>query len=75
MEHLNSRISIRLKDLRKEHGLSQLEASKRLKIDRSTIAKYETGAASPSVYLLVDLARMYRVSTDYILGLSDQSIA
>jgi len=66
---LTKTISGRLRDLRKERGLSQFQVSQVLQIDRSTIAKYETAAAAPSVFILVNLAKMYEVSSDYILGL------
>lgn len=68
---LNEKIGERLKELRKEKGLNQIQTAGLLKIDKSTIAKYETGAAVPSVHMLVVLAGFFNVTTDYILGLED----
>jgi len=68
---LNERIAIRLRELRKEKNLNQIEVAQILNIDKSTIAKYETGAAVPSLNMLVVLAEFYKVSADYILGLVD----
>jgi len=68
---LNEIIADKLKDLRKEKELSQIELANLLKIDKSTIAKYETGAAVPSVHMLFSIAKFFDVSTDYLLGLED----
>jgi len=68
---LNEIIATRLKELRKEKNLNQIETAKMLSVDKSTIAKYETGAAVPSLNMLVVLARFFDVSADYILGLED----
>lgn len=68
---LNEKIAARLRELRSEKQLIQTEVAKQLKVDKSTIAKYETGAAVPSVYMLIVLAKFYDVSTDYLLGLVD----
>lgn len=45
--------SQRLKELRKDAGLSQVALAKELNLDKSTIAKYETAAISPSIEILV----------------------
>ena len=65
------KIAERLRELRKEKELNQIETAKLLNIDKSTIAKYETGTAVPSVNMLVALAKFFDVSAGYILGLED----
>lgn len=61
----------RLKNLRKEAMLSQEKLAEILHIDKSTIAKYETGKISPSIEMLIILAKYFKVTTDYLLGLED----
>jgi transcriptional regulator with XRE-family HTH domain len=48
--------------------ISQHELGRRTGISRSSIANYETGVNLPSAMHLLRLARMLRVTTDYLLG-------
>lgn len=57
-----------LKRLRHEKNLSQQELANRLKINRSTYARYETSATQPDFETLELLADFYEVSIDYLLG-------
>ena len=61
----------RLKKLREFEKLNQSELAKELGISQNTYSQYETGARQPSLEMLVKLAEFYFVSTDYILGLTD----
>ena len=61
----------RLKKLRNNANLSQKELSDRLHINRSTYARYETSSTQPDFDTLVKLANYFNVTTDYILGNSD----
>ena len=61
----------RLKALREIRGLTQMEAAKSLKMCRSTYAYYEVGKTEPSLAQLRDMAIVYDVSTDYLLGLKN----
>ena len=61
----------RLKSLRKEIGLSQEALAKKLNLDKSTIAKYETEKISPSIEMLIIFAKFFKVSTNYLLGLEE----
>lgn len=63
--------AIRLGELRNEKGLSQEELSSAVQIDRGTIAKYETQKRIPSYEHLTSFAVFFGVSTDYLLGLTD----
>jgi len=60
-------IGERIKELRKQNGLSQEEVSKYLEIQRSTISLYESGDATPPTMTIIKLARLFNVTTDYIL--------
>ena len=57
--------------LRAEKSLSQVQLAEEFGVDKSTIAKYETGERSPDLETLVRLARFFNVSTDFLLGLED----
>lgn len=60
--------STRIKQLREEKGLTQTELAKRLGITRSSVNAWEMGISVPSTQYIVELAEMFRVSTDYLLG-------
>lgn len=60
-----------LKRLRKSNNLSQQELTDRLKINRSTYARYETSSTQPDYDTLNKLADFFGVTTDFILGRSD----
>lgn len=64
---------LRLKQLREKHNLSQSQAAKRLGITRAAISSYENNIPLPSVNVLAELALLYRVSTDYLLGLDNRT--
>ena len=60
-------ISARLKQLRTEKGLTQEQTAKRVCVTRSTLSAYENGTRYPSYDVLVSLAYLFGVSTDYLL--------
>ena len=59
----------RLAALRKERGLSQEDLAEKLQLTRQTISKWETGASTPDLELLVQLAEVFDVSVDSLLGI------
>lgn len=58
----------KLKALRIQYGLSQKETASRLGISPSIVSSYETGERTPSTENLLALSYLYRCSTDYLLG-------
>ena len=60
-------ISERLKTLRKLNNLSQDNVAKYLEIQRTTVSQYESGDLIPPTLNVIKLARLYNVTTDYIL--------
>ena len=64
---------LRLKQLREKHNLSQSQVAKRLVITRAAISSYENNISLPPVNVLAELALLYRVSTDYLLGLDNRT--
>ncbi len=58
----------RLKYSRHRANLSRNQVSEQVNITSSTLADYEIGHRQPSLPVLVSLADIYGVSTDYLLG-------
>ena len=61
----------RLKDLREDHDLVQKEVAGFLSIDQRVYSNYETGKREIPTRFVIALAKYYKTSTDYILGLTD----
>lgn len=61
----------RLRDLREDHDLSQEQIAELLGIQQTVYSRYERGAQTIPLQHLVTLAKYYTVSTDYMLGLTD----
>ena len=60
-------LGARIAALRRHAGLSQAELAQKLQISPSAIGMYEQGRREPSTQTLVALARLFGVSTDYLL--------
>lgn len=60
-----------LKQLRESYGYSQQYVADKLKIDRTTYVKYETGASNPR-RKYAEIAALYGVSVDYLMGRNDK---
>lgn len=58
----------RLKRLRNNANLTQLELGQRLNLTKSVISAYETDTRLPSYDVLIQIAKIFHVSTDYLLG-------
>lgn len=63
---------MRIKDLRIENGLTQKELAKILHSSDKNIWAYENGVASPPIDILIAYADYFGVSTDYLLGRTDE---
>ena len=61
----------RLRTLRAKARMTQKQVAQILNLDRSAYAYYETATTFPDYQTLVRLAKMYRVTADYLLGLED----
>jgi transcriptional regulator with XRE-family HTH domain len=61
----------RIRDLREDHDKTQKEIADMLGTSQTMYARYERGANELPLRHLVKLCHYYRVSADYILGLSD----
>ena len=58
----------RIKGLREARGWTQAELARRMNITRNGVNSWEQGLSTPSPACLVDLAKLFSVSTDYLLG-------
>ena len=65
------KFSERLKELRQERGLSQMELSKQTGLSQSAIAKWEKDKTDPTSANLIVLSQFFGESVDYLLGLTD----
>ena len=61
-------IAERIKELRQARGWTQAELARRMGITRNGINSWEQGLSMPSPGSLVELSRIFLVSTDYLLG-------
>ena len=62
----------RIRDLREDNDLLQKDIAKILQTTQQVYSRYENGTTEMPIRHLVTLARFYKVSSDYILGLSDK---
>lgn len=60
--------SERLKDLRKQAGLTQVDVARKLGISQQAYASWERGAKKPTQENLVKIAQILNVSVDYLVG-------
>ena len=69
-------ISDKIKELREQAGLSRSQLAKKLDVTRSSVNAWEMGLSTPTTQYIVALAKLFHVSSDYILGIeADQSIS
>ena len=61
---------MRIKDLREDSDLTQQELAEYLHIKQNTYSQYENGQRQIPIGVLIALARYYKTSTDYLLGLT-----
>ena len=62
----------RLKELREENNLTQTKLAKELLVDQRSLSFYELGKYEPNLETLKRMALFFNVSSDYLLGLTDE---
>ena len=63
---------MRIRDLREDNNLTQEEVARYLHVKQNTCSQYENGQRQLPLSCLIALAKLYKTSTDYILGLTDK---
>jgi len=62
---------MKLKEIRKQHNLSQLKLAIDLNMSQNTISRYENGEREPGLTELILIADYFNISIDYLLGRTD----
>ncbi|MBQ8415027.1 MAG: helix-turn-helix transcriptional regulator [Clostridia bacterium] len=62
---------MRIRDLREDNDITQKKIAEYLHIKQNTYSQYENGQRQLPISILISLAKYYKTSTDYILGLTD----
>ena len=65
-------ISTTIKTLRENMGLSQAALAKKLGVTRASVNAWEMEISSPTAPYLIEMARLFHTSTDFILGLETE---
>lgn len=65
--------SEKIKSLRQQNNLTQAVLAKKLGVTKSIVSAYENDLRRPSYEVLIQLARIFNVTTDYLLGVEQKS--
>lgn len=63
----------RIRELREDKDLRQIDVANATGIDQKTLSNYETGKTNPDSFAIIALAKFFGVTTDYLLGVSDRN--
>lgn len=63
-------IGAKIKQLRSQRNISQIALAQQLGVSKSVISSYENSVHLPPYDVLIKMARIFDVSTDYLLGAS-----
>jgi len=66
-------IADKIKFLREQNGYSQASLAKELGITRSSVNAWEMGISVPSTQYIVELANLFKVSSDFLLGIGNNA--
>lgn len=61
----------RIKELRTQKNMSQMDLALATGISQSAIAKWELGKTEPTATAIITLAKFFEETTDYLLGVTD----
>lgn len=64
----------KLRELRTSFGMTQAELASRLRVTKSVVSYYELHERTPSPDVLIKLADVFHVSTDYLLGIEQRKM-
>ena len=63
---------ITLRTLRTQNNYTQVQLAQKLGLTKSVISAYETGLRLPSYDVLINITKIFKVSTDYLLGMDNR---
>ncbi len=66
-------LGMRLKALRKEKGLSQVELARLIGVGKSIVSLYEKDVSEPTSSKIIAICKCFDVTSDYLLGLKEFS--
>ncbi len=64
----------KIRELREDRDLRQIDVSNTTGIDQKTLSNYETGRTNPDSYAIIKLAEFFGVTCDYLLGVTDRNL-
>ena len=64
----------RIKDLREDRDLRQVDVAEAVGIDQRSLSNYETGKTNPDSETVIRLARFFGVTCDYLLGIGEGNL-
>lgn len=67
-------INEKIKELRTAHGISQVALAQKMGVSKQCVSNWENGYIQPSIDMLMKIADLFSVSTDYLLGLTDNRL-
>lgn len=62
----------KIKTLRENAGYSQSDLARKLDVTRSSVNAWELGLSTPTTHYVVEIAKLFHVSADYLLGLEKE---
>ncbi len=68
---MKNKFAERLKELRTDRGLNQIELSAAIGVSKGIISLWENGLREPGMFSLIQLAKFFDVSIDFLVGLND----
>lgn len=68
---MENKFKVRLRDLREEKGVGQVELAQALGVSKGIISLWENGLREPKMSALIAIAEYFGISIDYLVGLKD----
>lgn len=68
---MENTFSERLKELRQEKQIGQIQLAKELEVGKSIVSLWERGECEPTLSKLIAIAKYFGVSIDYLAGLEN----
>ena len=68
---MNNIIAARIKEIRRDLGLTQSQFGEKLSTSQDTVSHWELGTCFPTTDFVISICRIFDISADYLLGLKD----